>query len=262
MIEHGAAWNKPHNSLRPRQNIRHFCRQHFQVRFLEWNVWIPTKVSLKFVPESPINQYSSIVSENGLAPSRRQAIIWNTDGYFTDAYIYMYVCVCVPLGTNVLKTHFLLVYKTYPMSMHAGRLLAVAVKCLFHYKDTSDLFIYFHLHLLYQPYVGLCQTTCVQSYQRWPSSAVAIATCEVQISGASFLRTVPTVATGVCKLLCCRSNVTLTRENLSLYITQLLCWSLYNYAVHAADILSPTIVSTKCRQHNWGFWYMRSCGSM
>ena len=31
-------------------------------------------------------QYSSIVSDNGLAPFRRQAIIWNDDGYFTDAY--------------------------------------------------------------------------------------------------------------------------------------------------------------------------------
>ena len=31
-------------------------------------------------------QYSSIGSENGLAPARRQAIIWTNDGYFTDAY--------------------------------------------------------------------------------------------------------------------------------------------------------------------------------
>ena len=32
-------------------------------------------------------QYSSIVSDNGLAPSRRQAIIWSNDGYFADAYM-------------------------------------------------------------------------------------------------------------------------------------------------------------------------------
>ena len=31
--------------------------------------------------------YSSIGSGNGLAPSRRQVIIWTNDGYFTNAYM-------------------------------------------------------------------------------------------------------------------------------------------------------------------------------
>ena len=81
----------------------------------------------------------------------------------------------------------------------------------------------FYLHLLYQPYVGLCQAMCVQSQQRQPTSAVAIATCEVQVLAADS-HTVPTVATGVSKPLCCRLilTFTLTSENLSLYITLLL----------------------------------------
>ena len=81
----------------------------------------------------------------------------------------------------------------------------------------------FYLHLLYQPYVGLCQATRVQSHQRKSTSAVAIATCEVQVSAADY-QTVPTVATGVSKPLCCRLTLTftLTSENLSLYITLLL----------------------------------------
>ena len=81
----------------------------------------------------------------------------------------------------------------------------------------------FYLHLLYQPYVGLCQATRVQSHQRQSTSAVAIATCEVQVSAADY-QTVPTVATGVSKPLCCRLTLTftLTSENLSLYITLLL----------------------------------------
>ena len=54
----------------------------------------------------------------------------------------------------------------------------------------------FFLHLLYQPYLGLCQTQCVQSHQRQPMSAVAITACEVQVSAADS-QTVPTVATGV-----------------------------------------------------------------
>ena len=81
----------------------------------------------------------------------------------------------------------------------------------------------FFLHPLYQPYVGLCQATRVQSHQRQSTSAVAIATCEVQVSAADY-QNVPTVATEVSKPLCCRLTLTftLTSENLWLYITLLL----------------------------------------
>ena len=75
------------NSLRPRQNGRHFADDIFKCIFLNENVWIPIKISLKFVPKGPINKYSSISSDNGLAPARRQAIIWTNDGLFTDAYM-------------------------------------------------------------------------------------------------------------------------------------------------------------------------------
>ena len=79
---------------------------------------------------------------------------------------------------------------------------------------------FFHLRLLYQPYLGICQAPCVQSQQRQPMSAVAITACEVQVSAADS-QTVPTVVTGVSKPLCCRSTLTftLTRENLSLCTT-------------------------------------------
>ena len=38
-------------------------------------------------PQRSNHQYSSIGSDNGLAPARRQAIIWSDDGQFTDAYM-------------------------------------------------------------------------------------------------------------------------------------------------------------------------------
>ena len=53
-----------------------FRRRHFPMHFLEWNLWISIKISLKFVPQGSNWQYSSIGSNNGLAPTRRQAIIW------------------------------------------------------------------------------------------------------------------------------------------------------------------------------------------
>ena len=38
------------------------------------------RISLKFVPKGPIEKYSIIGSDNGLAPTRRQAIVWTNDG--------------------------------------------------------------------------------------------------------------------------------------------------------------------------------------
>ena len=65
------------NSSRPRQDGRHFPDDIFKCIFFNENVKISIKISLKFVPKGPIN---NIPSDNGLAPARRQAIIWTHDG--------------------------------------------------------------------------------------------------------------------------------------------------------------------------------------
>ena len=39
------------NTLRPRQNGRHFADDIFKCIFLIENIWIPIKISLKFVPQ-------------------------------------------------------------------------------------------------------------------------------------------------------------------------------------------------------------------
>ena len=49
------------NSLRPRQNGRHFADDIFKWIFLNENVWIPIKISLKFVPKGPINIIPALV---------------------------------------------------------------------------------------------------------------------------------------------------------------------------------------------------------
>ena len=49
------------NSLRPRQNGRHFPDDIFKCIFLNENVWIRIKISLKFVPKGPINNCPSLV---------------------------------------------------------------------------------------------------------------------------------------------------------------------------------------------------------
>ena len=51
------------NTLRPRQNGRHFADDIFKCIFLNENVWIPIEISLKFVPKSPINNIPALVQK-------------------------------------------------------------------------------------------------------------------------------------------------------------------------------------------------------
>ena len=54
---HGATLN----TLRPRQNGRHFPDDIFKWIFLNENVWISINISLKFVPGGPINNIPTLV---------------------------------------------------------------------------------------------------------------------------------------------------------------------------------------------------------
>ena len=58
------------NALRPRQNGRHFADDIFKWIFLNENVWIPIKISLKFVPQGPINNIPTLV----------QIMVWRRPG--------------------------------------------------------------------------------------------------------------------------------------------------------------------------------------
>ena len=49
------------NTLRPRQNGRHFADDIFRRIFLNGNIWIPIKISLKFVPNGSINNIPALI---------------------------------------------------------------------------------------------------------------------------------------------------------------------------------------------------------
>ena len=49
------------NTLRPRQNRRHFADDNFQYIFVNENVLILIKISPKFGPKGPINNFPSLV---------------------------------------------------------------------------------------------------------------------------------------------------------------------------------------------------------
>ena len=50
-----------YNTLRPRQNGRHFADDTFKYIFLIENVIISAKISPKFVPKGPINNIPALV---------------------------------------------------------------------------------------------------------------------------------------------------------------------------------------------------------
>ena len=87
-------WYKPHAGLRgtipqtghERHNkLRPSLRRHFQMHIIEWKC---IKFTEKGFHWNGSNwQYASIGSDNGLAPTRRQAIMLTNAGLFTGAYI-------------------------------------------------------------------------------------------------------------------------------------------------------------------------------
>ena len=58
------------NTLRRRQNERHFADDVFKCIFLNDNVWISLNISPKFVPKGPINNIPALV----------QIIVWRRSG--------------------------------------------------------------------------------------------------------------------------------------------------------------------------------------
>ena len=87
------------NSLRPRRNRPHFADDIFKCIFLNENVWIPIKFSLKFVPEGPINNISALV----------QIMAWRRPGdkplsELMMVSLLMHICVTRPQWANVFST--------------------------------------------------------------------------------------------------------------------------------------------------------------
>ena len=54
-------WERHLNTLRPRQNGCHFVDDIFKRIFLNENILIPIKISLKFVPKGSINNIPALV---------------------------------------------------------------------------------------------------------------------------------------------------------------------------------------------------------
>ena len=77
------------NTFRPRQHGRHFADDTFKRIFLNENLWISIKISLKFVPKSPIDNI----------PALFQIMAWRRPG---DKPLSEAMMVSLQLGLNEL----------------------------------------------------------------------------------------------------------------------------------------------------------------
>ena len=83
------------NTLRPRQNGRHFADDSFKYILLNKTVWIPIKISLKFVPTGAINNIPALV----------QLTAWRRSGDkpSSEPVMVSYRRIYAPLALNELK---------------------------------------------------------------------------------------------------------------------------------------------------------------
>ena len=96
------------NTLRPRQNGRHFPDDIFKRIFLNENEWILIKISLKFVPKGPINNNPALV----------QIMAWRQSGDKPLSEPMMvslltHICVTRPQWVKGVHHQYLLVILDY-----------------------------------------------------------------------------------------------------------------------------------------------------
>ena len=81
------------NTLRPRQNGRHFADDTFKRIFLNENITISIKISLKYVPKGPINNDSALV----------QIVAWPAPSHYLNQWWLVYWRMYASLGLNELR---------------------------------------------------------------------------------------------------------------------------------------------------------------
>ena len=99
LFGHMIVWIALVNTLRSRQNGRHFADDIFKCVFLNENVWIPVTISLKYAPKGPINNIPALV----------QIMAWRRSGDKPLSELMMVelltqICVTRPQWVNTMDT--------------------------------------------------------------------------------------------------------------------------------------------------------------
>ena len=86
------------DTLRPRQNGRHFANDIFKCIFLNENVWILIKILLKFVPKGPIKNIPGLV----------QIMAWRRPSHYLNQWWLIYWRIYASHGLNELMLYDML----------------------------------------------------------------------------------------------------------------------------------------------------------
>ena len=87
------------NTLRPRQNGRHFADAIFKCIFLNEHAWMPIKIALKFVPQGPINNIPTLVQIMAWHRPGNKPLLWPM-----MVRLPMHICVTRPQWVNEKET--------------------------------------------------------------------------------------------------------------------------------------------------------------
>ena len=108
------------NTLRPKQNGRHFADDIFKCICLNENAWTSVKISIKFVPKGPINNIPSLV----------QIMAWRRPGDkpLSEPMVVSlptHICVTRPQWIKIIDLHqscmgYILCLMAAYMVMHPG----------------------------------------------------------------------------------------------------------------------------------------------
>ena len=153
------------NTLRPRQNGRHFADDIFKCIFLNENAWISINISLKFVPNGPINNIPALV----------QIMAWRRSGDkpFSEPLmvrLLTHICVTRPEWVNLssVRYHYNGVnflentHKRHPLTRPLGllwvkiliQLMPQLLKCCMKHRVISDRVIT-ELDYIYVYFTGI-----------------------------------------------------------------------------------------------------------
>ena len=102
----------PVNTLRPKQNGRHFADDILKCIFLNENVWIPNNISLKFVPKGLINNTPALV----------QVMAWRRPGDkpLSEAMLLrlpMHICVTRPQWVIMVHVVYMFFFTRYAATL-------------------------------------------------------------------------------------------------------------------------------------------------
>ena len=115
------------NTLRPRQNGRHFRDDIFKWIFLNGNIWISIDISLKFVAKGRINNILALV----------QIMAWRRQGdksLFEPMMVSLltHICVARPQWVNDLYMFFV-----YVKTLSTYRIITMRHTTWFHWGKTA-----------------------------------------------------------------------------------------------------------------------------